>query len=79
VTSDDPHYVLGMIVLLSVVEVALGGIFARSRMVRLKWRTSLILAVKYIHKMFGYALIILSHITILFGTFLYNKNIGTNI
>ena len=60
VNSESPHNIIGMIVLLSVLEIALGGIFTRSRMVRLEWKTNVILFLKMIHKTGGFLLIALS-------------------
>lgn len=44
------HSILGLIILIFVVLVGLGGVFARSRMNRMKWNTRLILRIKLIHK-----------------------------
>ena len=60
ITNESAHNIIGMIVLLSVLEVALGGIFTRSRMVRLEWKTNAILFFKMIHKTGGFLLIALS-------------------
>ncbi len=60
VNGESPHNIIGMIVLLSVLEIALGGIFTRSRMVRLEWKTNVILFFKMIHRTGGFLLIALS-------------------
>lgn len=47
-------------------------------MVRLQWKTHLIMTFKFIHKTFGFLLIALSQITILLGTLYYNSMYGSN-
>jgi integral membrane sensor domain MASE1 len=57
IINTDPHSIIGVIILAVVIFLTLFGVFARSRMNRLKWKTVLILRVKMLHKV----------------TFLYNE------
>ncbi len=41
--AEDPHHVTGLIVLFATAFIALGGIFARSRTIRLQWKTNTIM------------------------------------
>jgi hypothetical protein len=50
--EDEPmswHAIMGNILMFSVVAVALGGVFTRSRMNRLRWGTHKLLKIKRIH------------------------------
>jgi hypothetical protein len=58
--EGEPHFIIGLIVFFSVTFVALFGIFTRSRMVRLQWKTNTILLFKFMHKSAGFILVALS-------------------
>jgi hypothetical protein len=47
---DNPHAIIGIIILALVIAITLFGVFTRSRMNRLRWKTVLILRVKNMHK-----------------------------
>jgi uncharacterized membrane protein len=48
--ENQAHNVMGFILLLIVTFIALGGIFTRSMLNRLKWNTKKALAIKKGHK-----------------------------
>lgn len=48
--NNRVHNIFGVIVLSLVILVVLGGVFSRSRLNRLRWKTNLILKVKNGHK-----------------------------
>jgi hypothetical protein len=58
--DDEPHNVIGFIILIIVGANVVGGIFSRSMMNRLRWRTRTILIIKYTHRYIGLALIALA-------------------
>ncbi len=55
-----PHNIIGVIVISVVTLITLGGVFTRSRMMRLKWNTSKMLKIKRGHQLFGYIIIIIT-------------------
>lgn len=56
----SPHNIIGVIVISIVTLITLGGVFTRSRMMRLKWNTSTMLKIKRGHKLFGYIILIIT-------------------
>jgi uncharacterized membrane protein len=48
--GNDPHSIIGVIMLAVVIFLTLFGVYTRSRMNRLKWKTLLILRIKMLHK-----------------------------
>ncbi|CDW84971.1 cytochrome b5-like heme steroid binding domain containing protein [Stylonychia lemnae] len=66
------HTIIGFIVTITVTLIVLGGVFTRSMMNRLRWKTHLILKIKFGHRMFGLALITLSQFSILTGGLKYS-------
>ncbi len=54
------HNIIGVIVISVVTLITLGGVFTRSRMMRLKWNTSKMLKIKRGHQLFGYIIIIIT-------------------
>ena len=49
-TGAEPHYVIGLIIFFATLFVAVGGVFARSRIRRLQWKSKFIQRVQFIHK-----------------------------
>lgn len=54
------HTVIGFIILVVVTLITVGGVFSRSMMRRLKWKTHVALKIKTGHRIFGLLLITLS-------------------
>jgi ABC-type amino acid transport system permease subunit len=48
--TTDPHTTLGLFVMTLNISVTLFGLFTKSRMNSLEWRTQWVLRVKYFHK-----------------------------
>ena len=48
-TGTEPHYVIGLIIFFATLFVAVGGVFARSRIRRVQWKSKFIQRVKFIH------------------------------
>jgi hypothetical protein len=49
-SGEKPHHVIGLIIFFSVIFVAVGGVFARSRARRLIWKSKVVQRVQFIHK-----------------------------
>ncbi|CDW89749.1 cytochrome b5-like heme steroid binding domain containing protein [Stylonychia lemnae] len=69
------HHVIGIIIFFSVNLLVASGIIARSRQIRLKWKTSKILIFKNIHKIYGKLMYLLGQVGVLTGILHYNNRI----
>jgi hypothetical protein len=69
--TSGPHEILGVVILSLVLLIVLGGVFNRSMMQRLRWRSSLMFRIKMGHRLFGYLMLLLSEIAILTGSLKY--------
>ncbi|CDW80902.1 cytochrome b5-like heme steroid binding domain containing protein [Stylonychia lemnae] len=67
------HHILGFIVFFGITLLVAGGIITRSRMVRLRWKTSTILIFKNIHKSYGYLMLCIGQAAVLTGVLHYNE------
>jgi len=69
------HAYLVLPILFLVTFLAVGGVFTRSRMRRLKWKTKTILKIKKAHKGLAYSMIGLATLGILSGIYQYQTEI----
>ena len=66
--ENNFHSICGVCILAVVIAVALGGVFTRSRMNRIRWNTGLILNIKKLH-------IVIFRIINILGTCLHSASI----
>eukprot|EP00347_Sterkiella_histriomuscorum_P018114 403346733 len=71
--KDEPHFILGLIVFFGITFLSVGGIITKSTMNRLKWKTHTILTLKFIHKSYGYCLLLIGQYAVLSGIRQYNE------
>lgn len=73
------HQILGVIVLSFVTLIVLGGVFNRSMMQRLRWRTADMLRIKRGHRWFAYLMLLLTEASIISGSLKYAAYQGDTV
>lgn len=76
--DSQVHTIVGFALMIITVLIVVGGVFTRSMMNRLRWRTPLIIKIKRSHQIFGHLMIMAGQVSILTGGLKYALWVGVS-